>query len=122
LIGLALAALVALAFLALGVGAIAAPGPSAGGYGIPSEDAAALAYVRATGARDVVLGVLVAIFLVLGKHRTVGVIVGVCALAAVADFLIVAAARRPGAERNLAIHGGGAAGCALVSALLIFGV
>ena len=42
-----------------GTGALIAPKTFAGQFGLPTEDPVALAFVRATGARDLVLGALI---------------------------------------------------------------
>jgi len=52
------AALGGVALVGIGLGALAAPGRSARGYGLPTDDADARALVRALGARDLVLGLL----------------------------------------------------------------
>lgn len=45
--------------IAIGTGALAAPRPSATMFGLATDDPVALAFVRATGARDAILGALI---------------------------------------------------------------
>ncbi|MDQ6925875.1 MAG: hypothetical protein M3154_06540, partial [Candidatus Eremiobacteraeota bacterium] len=59
---------VAVLFAVIGAGGVIAPRLSAGQFGIPSRDAAALAFVRATAVRDIILGGIV--FASLKEPRT----------------------------------------------------
>jgi hypothetical protein len=122
LIGVTLAALAAFALCALGLGALVVPAGSAGGYGIASSDPNALAFVRSTGTRDIALGAILAVLLVVGTHQLAGYVLAVCALVALGDFLIVARARGSEARTSLAVHGTGIVGCGLVAALLLNGI
>ena len=69
MIGSALSALVALAFIALGIGSYVAPKSLAENYGLPVSSATEIAYLRALGTRDLVLGLLVAKFLLAAESR-----------------------------------------------------
>ena len=60
MIGSLLAGLAALAFIAIGLGALAAPRFSAAQYGFPAGDPPSAALVRALGARDLALGAILA--------------------------------------------------------------
>ena len=117
MIGLALAGLVALALIGIGVGALLAPGAASRQYGIVLDDARALAFIRAMGVRDLLIGVLV--LLLASTERRGLLALGVAASAAVAllDFAVVsrdgAARRSPGV-----LHGLGAIGL-LIAALVI---
>jgi hypothetical protein len=109
-IGSFLSALVALGFLALGAGAAVRPRALAAGYGVPADDGPQLAYVRAVGARDAALGLLVLSFLATRSRAPLRAVLGVSALVAASDFALVYGARGKAASPNLAIHGGGFAG------------
>jgi hypothetical protein len=102
-IGTILASLAALAFIAIGLGALAAPAPSARQYGLGAEGGT-LGFVRALGARDVALGAIVAALILTAPRPALAWALGLSALAGAADFTIVA--RSPGAPRTaLAVHG-----------------
>ncbi len=90
-IGFALAAL----FIAIGSGALAAPRFSARQYGLPlaDEDADARAFVRATGARDVLLGGL--ILASLGERAALRRTLAWSSLVGLIDAGIVLARRGP---------------------------
>ncbi len=107
--GTAAAALAGLAFSAIGVGALIAPGPSSVQYGLPTTDRAALALVRAIGARDVVLGVIVLTLLASRDRDGLAVALAASVLAAAGDATAVATGRPDASARNLAVHFGGAA-------------
>ena len=114
--GRALSSLAALAFVALGVGALAAPRSSSRGYGLPAGDAVSLGYVRALGARDLVLGLV--LLGLLGEPRPLGRSVGLCALIGAADLLIVAGGRGRSASKHLLVHALGTAALIWSSAKL----
>jgi hypothetical protein len=113
-----LCALVSASLLALAGGAAAAPEALATTYGVPLGNPDDAAYVRALGARDGVLGLLVAAFLASGERRALRVTIGLCAVAGASDFAIVFGARGPAAGTSLAIHGAGTLGLAALWALL----
>ena len=118
MIGSILSALAALAFVALGSGSFVAPRALAENYGLPVTGDTGDAYVRALGARDLVLGLLLGALLVARAPRGIlGVTVALCALVGAADFTLVATT--PGANRKaLAIHGAGTAGFVAIWTLL----
>ncbi|MGH7728441.1 MAG: Uma2 family endonuclease [Vulcanimicrobiaceae bacterium] len=107
MVGEALAAAAALALVVIGVGALFAPGPSSAGYGLRARDPAARAYVQALGARDLALGLLLAVFLIAQTRAALGATVALCALVGALDFLIVFRERGASARRPLALHGFG---------------
>ncbi len=117
MIGLTLAGLVALGLIGIGVGALVAPLASSRQYGIVLDDARGLAFIRAMGVRDLVIGVLV--LLLVGTGRPGLLALGMAASAAVAllDFAVVSAdpSARPKARL---LHGAGALAL-LVAALVI---
>ncbi len=111
-IGRGLAAL----FIAIGGGALAAPRFSARQYGLPlaDENADALAFVRATGARDALLGAL--ILASLGERSALRRTLAWSALAGLADAGIVLA--RHGPRFAHVFHLGGFAALALAALAL----
>jgi hypothetical protein len=124
MIGMLLCGLAVLGLLGIGVGAIVAPAFSSGQYGIVVADARALAYLRAMGARDLVLGIVLALVMALGSSALLAASVAACALVAVVDFAVVAADPRPATPPavarglSLTLHAGGAIGL-LAAALLV---
>jgi hypothetical protein len=104
----------AAAFLALGAGAVLAPRFSAGQYGVPSDDPAALAFVRATGVRDALLGGL--ILTSLGERAALRRVLGWSSLVGLADAGIVLARRGP--QFQHAVHLSGFAALALAALAL----
>ncbi len=118
MIGSTLSTLVALAFVGLGAGSFVAPHALAKNYGLPISDATGVAYVRALGMRDLVLGLLVGAFLVARVPRGVlGITIALCALVGAGDFTLVATTS--GANRKgLPIHGAGTAGLIVIWAFL----
>ncbi|GAC1545975.1 MAG: hypothetical protein NVS3B16_16040 [Vulcanimicrobiaceae bacterium] len=115
-------ALAALSFLSLAAGAFVAPTALAENYGLPVENDAARAYVRALGARDGVLGLLVITFLIAKARRPLGATVGLSALVGASDFAIVYTTRGLDAKKNLAIHGVGTVGLLAVWGLVRAGL
>jgi hypothetical protein len=128
MIGMALCGLAVLGLLAIGVGAIVAPAFSSGQYGIVVADARALAYLRAMGARDLVLGIVLALVMALGSTALLAASVAACALVAIVDFAVVAADPRPASAPpamarglSLTLHAGGAVGLLAAAVLLALG-
>lgn len=119
MIGKTLCALGAIALGALGIGAILAPAAMTRGYGVPSDDSGALDFVRAVGARDIVLGAIVGAVLFGGERKTLAATMLCCSLVGLADFLIVRNARHEEAAVALAIHTSGFAGCSVVALLVL---
>jgi hypothetical protein len=96
------------AFVALGIGALLAPGMSSTQYGLPTTDRTALALIRAIGARDLVLGIIV-LLLLAGRNRgALELVLAVSVLAALGDAIAVSSGRADAGPRQLAIHIGGA--------------
>lgn len=94
-------------FVAIGAGAIAAPGFSSGQYGLATADATTLAYIRALGARDLVLGAII-LALASGERReALPTVLAASALVGAADGTIVFLQRGTAAKQNLAIHAAG---------------
>jgi hypothetical protein len=109
-IGHLLAYAAAAAFIGIGLGALLAPATSSQQYGLATEDATALAFVRALGVRDLVLGLLLLAFSLARAHDAVAVVAEFSALVGLSDFLIVASSRGKQAGRNLLLHGVGTIG------------
>ncbi|GAC1441773.1 MAG: hypothetical protein NVS3B17_06450 [Vulcanimicrobiaceae bacterium] len=122
MIGSVFAALVAASFLALGAGAYVAPQKLGENYGLPSADPTAHGYIRALGARDAVLGLIILTLLVAKDRGALGATVALSALVGASDFAIVYAARGTTAKSSLAIHGTGTIGLLAVWGLLRSGL
>ena len=71
MLGWVLAAVIIISLVTAGFGALSAPRRSAALYGIVLDDPRALALIRAMGARDLVIGGLLAViaFQLLAGHR-----------------------------------------------------
>jgi hypothetical protein len=106
---------VALCLFGIGAGALAAPRASSRQYGILADSAAGLAFIRAMGARDLVIGVLLLLLAGAGRRDLLAwALIASAAIAAV-DLAVVSAA---GARRSARLlHGLGGAG--LVAAGLV---
>jgi hypothetical protein len=116
MIGRLVAAAGAAALLALGTGAIVAPGPSAVGYGIAAQDADARALIRAMGARDLALGVILGIGAARDDRAIMRATLSASMIVAAADAALVYARR--GAVGALRLHAGGIVAVALARALV----
>jgi hypothetical protein len=109
MIGSIVAGLGGFAFFALGIGALIAPGISSAQYGLPATDRTALALVRAVGARDLVLGIIVLLLLAARNRSALELVLGVSTLAALGDAVAVTSGRSESGPRQLGVHVGGAA-------------
>jgi hypothetical protein len=79
-------------------------------YGLPTTERTALALIRAIGARDLVLGVIVLVLLATRNRSALELVLGVSTLAAAGDALAVSTGRSDTGPRQLVVHvGGGAA-------------
>jgi Domain of unknown function (DUF4267) len=121
MLGLGLAGLAALALIGIGLGALLAPRFSSRQYGILLEDPRALAFIRAMGVRDGVIGVLLLLLAGAGRRELLAwALLATTAIAGV-DFALVWRDRAPAAgPRSTArlLHALGALGL-LGSALVI---
>lgn len=129
MIGVVLCGATALALIGIGVGALLAPHTSAGQYGIAVADPRALAYLRAMGVRDLVLGIVLALMMAAGSTPLLAASVAACALVALADFALVLADPAPASAvpvvprgLPLALHAGGAIGLVVTALLVALGV
>jgi hypothetical protein len=109
-IGHILAYVAATAFIAIGLGALLAPATSSQQYGLATKDALALAYVRALGVRDLVLGLLLLSFSLTQQQGAAAIVAEFGAFIGLSDFLIVLSSRGKEARGNLVIHGVGTIG------------
>ncbi len=98
----------------IGAGGVVAPKLSAGQFGIPAADPAALAFVRAAGLRDVVLGGIV--FASLGDAKALRRVLGWTSLVGLGDAVALAALR--GLRPQHVLHVGGFAALALLALTL----
>lgn len=128
MIGMILCGVAALGLVGIGIGAIVAPAFSAGQYGIVVADPRALAYLRAMGARDLALGIVLALLMALGSPGLLAASVAACALVAIVDFAVVLADPHPGTAPpavprglSLSLHGGGAIGLLATAVLVALG-
>jgi hypothetical protein len=119
--GIAFARLAALALCTLGAGALVFPGPSSRGYGLPSNDPTAQAYVRATGLRDLVLGLILGALA--GEDSRSGLTSAVAAstLVAAGDFALVSRSDTKEAKLATKVHGTGILGLLTLWAILRVG-
>jgi hypothetical protein len=114
MLALALTGLVALALIGIGIGALAAPGLASRQFGIVVPDPRALAFLRAMGVRDLVLGVLLLLLAAADRRELLALGLAASVAVAVLDLTVVARDRPPGAARGrrgaLLLHAGGALG------------
>ncbi len=116
--GVRLSACAALAFLGLGAGSLVAPRALARNYGLPVDAPDQIAYLRALGARDAVLGLLIASFASGRTPAPLAATLALSALVGAADFALVLGARGRSAAPNLLVHGGGAIGLLALAAIV----
>ena len=92
---LAVALLAALGILGIGLGYLTNPGAMMPSFGLPpAEEGANMAWwPRLKGVRDVAAGVLVLTFMVVDRHRALGLVVLVEALIPLGDMSTVLAAK-----------------------------
>lgn len=93
----------------LGLGTLSLPFPAllSRAYGVAAEDPVALLYVQATGARDLVLGLVLAWALASGLTAAAGAVMLSLALLAAIDLTL--ASRRGAPLPARLFHGGGGA-------------
>ena len=118
MIGTLLTYAAVVALIGLGAGAWLAPARSAQGYGVPTTESTALTYVRATGARDVVFGLIVAVLGIAGARPLLAATFAVLTLVAVADFVVVSGARKPHVPRAAIVHGIGIVALPIVAVIV----
>ncbi len=118
MIGSLIAGLGGAAFAAIGTGALLAPGFSSLQYGLPTTERTALALVRAIGARDVVLGVIVVALVAKQDRPALELVLITSVLAAAGDALAVTTGRSDAGPKHLAVHAIGAAALVIAWALV----
>ena len=102
---------IAALFAVIGAGGILAPKLSARQFGLPTEDASALAFVRAAALRDVILGGIV--FASLDDRKTLRYVLGWSSIIGLGDALAVASVR--GLRPSHIVHLGGFAALAALA-------
>lgn len=115
---LVLCVLAAIGLLAVGALAIIAPMRLARSYGVGVDTPEALVYVRATGARDFILGLILAAAAYRGELPPLIYLCALGVLLSLADFALAFAFARRFRSEHLA-HLGGAAGFLVIIALLL---
>jgi hypothetical protein len=126
MIGWSLSVFIVVSLLALGFGVLVAPRRSSEQYGIVLDDPRALAFLRAMGVRDAVIGGLLALMALAGAREMLAWGIAVTASIAVVDYLVVTADRRltaslAGLDAARLLHAGGAVGLLLTAAALLAG-
>lgn len=128
MIGWILSAVVILSLLAIGLAGMVAPRRSSEQYGIALDDPRALAFIRAMGVRDAVIGGLLALMAFARARDMLGW--GMCVTASIAlvDLLVVTADRRisgsaTGSRLDAVrlLHAGGAVGLLVAASVLLSG-
>ncbi|HWT04606.1 MAG TPA: DUF4267 domain-containing protein [Xanthomonadales bacterium] len=107
----ALAGGLAAGFTVIGVGGVLAPRLSARMFGIPTDDPAALAFVRAAAMRDVILGGIV--FAALNDATMLRRVLGWASIVGLGDAVAVASVR--GLRPQHVLHLGGFAALAALA-------
>jgi len=128
MLGWALSAVIIVSLVAVGFGALSTPRRWATLYGIVLDDQRALAFIRAMGVRDLVIGGLLAVIAYQRGRTALGWGLCLAAVVALADFVVVTADRRAATPGSLAhamdtrvLHATGAVGLVLVGGLLLAG-
>src|SRR4029453_19519644 len=93
MLGWALSAVIIVSLVAVGFGALSAPRRAAALYGIVLDDQRALAFIRAMGARDLVIGGLLAVIAFQRRSGPLGWGLCLTAVVALTDYVVVPADR-----------------------------
>jgi len=128
MLGWAFSAVIIVSLIAVGFGALSSPRRSAALYGIVLDEPRALAFIRAMGARDLVIGGLLAVIASQRGRGPLGWGLCLTAVVALADYVVVTADRRAVIPRLPAramdprvLHAMGALGLVLAGGLLLAG-
>jgi hypothetical protein len=113
-----LCTLAAVGLIAVGGLALLSPVRLARSYGVGVDDAAARVYVRATGARDVILGVVLGAATFQGEPIALLFLCSMGVVLSLVDFSLAFAFTRQ-MRSELAAHLGGAAGFIVIVVLLL---
>ena len=108
---------IAVLLLGIGVAAGLAPGAVAWGFGMPANDPAARFYVRATGSRDLVLGLILLVQVMHGATRILAPSLALGAFIAAADLALVLGTS--GTRRAAGVIHGGSTVLLLVAAACV---
>uniref|UniRef100_E6PGY2 DUF4267 domain-containing protein n=1 Tax=mine drainage metagenome TaxID=410659 RepID=E6PGY2_9ZZZZ len=120
-LGIALSALAAFALLGIGALALVAPERLAQAYGLPVREGNALGFVRATGARDAILGA--AILATAARHDLFELAIFAALGILLSAFdLAIAYAHLRRMRRELLAHLGGVVGFSVLLIILIAGM
>lgn len=107
------------AFSAIAALFVAAPTLGAAVFGIPAPEAAAQAYVRALGLRDLALGLYLLGLVLFSSRRAVGVVLAATVVIPVGDVLLVLGREGLSSPGHLLLHGLSAACVAAVALWLL---
>jgi hypothetical protein len=127
MVGWTLSWIVVLSLVSLGFGACVAPRRASAQYGIVLDDVRALAFVRAMGVRDLVIGGLLGLMALDRGREALGWGMGIAALIAAVDLLVVTADQRATvgatgpARAARRLHAAGAVGLVVAAAVLLAG-
>jgi hypothetical protein len=120
-VGSALAGLLALATVLMGLRYLLDPNPAAAGFGIPGARGTSgpdRAWLAVKAARDIAIGIAFAALLIDGAHRQLGYLMLAAAIVPIADGTIVLRCDGPKATA-FGVHWATAAVMLIVAALLI---
>jgi hypothetical protein len=120
-IGSALAGLLALATILMGLRYLLDPNPAATGFGIPGDGATPVpnrAWLAVKAARDIAIGIAFAALLIDGAHRQLGYLMLAAATVPIADGTIVLRTGGPKATA-VGVHWATAAAMLIVASFLI---
>lgn len=117
-----LCALAAAGLIAVGALALFSPERLARSYGVAVKNAPGIAFVRATGARDAIIGLLFAAAVYVQEYRALLALCGAGLLLSLADFSIAFAFNGRRFRSEFGAHIGGAIGFAVLLALLFHAV
>jgi hypothetical protein len=114
-----LAFVAGIALVAVGAGALLKPGGLSQSYGLPVDPGNGLQFVRACGARDIVLGLILIANAYLRDVPHLIVVVGAGLVLSLADFAIAFAGGGGRLHRQHVTHVGGAVAFAVILVLLL---
>ena len=117
-LALALCGLAAIGLLSIGTLALVSPERLSRSYGIPVQDPAGLAFVRATGARDLLIGLIFATGVYFQDALQLLILCAIGVLLSAADFTIAFFSNGRTMRSEYAAHIGGAVAFAVLIALL----
>jgi hypothetical protein len=119
---LAICAIVALGLVAVGIGALINPVAMAHVYGLPVEGDHAHGFVRATGNRDLVLGLVLGAAVAYQYWPLIEVLLAAGVLLSAGDFWIAYHAAGKRFHKAHTIHAGGIVAFVLILAMALFAI